>query len=96
MRLSDKEKKAIREHIRHHDPSAKILLFGSRANDAEKGGDIDLLVESLVLDFNAKLEILAAIKAEIGDQKIDLVLSRNRFEDPDPFIKIISEQAIEI
>lgn len=96
MRLSQKERTAIRTEVRRHDPNAVVLLFGSRVHDTSKGGDIDLLVESSSLDFQAKIEILAAIKAEIGDQKIDLLITKNRLTDQDPFIKIISKQAIEI
>ena len=46
MRLEANESKAIGEEVRRLDPAAEIYLYGSRANDAAKGGDIDLLVVS--------------------------------------------------
>jgi predicted nucleotidyltransferase len=55
----------------------EIVLFGSRIDDNQKGGDIDLFIKpSVVSDslFEQKLRFLTALKKEIGDQKIDLVL----------------------
>src|SRR6266581_1481764 len=42
MRLGVDEAKAIREEIQRSDPTAEIYLFGSRTDDAARGGDIDL------------------------------------------------------
>ena len=46
MRLADNEQSAIREAICKVDSEAAVYLFGSRVDDAAKGGDIDLLVLS--------------------------------------------------
>ena len=46
MRLSEKEKSAILETIREEDPTDEGYLFGSRADDTQRGGDIDLLIRS--------------------------------------------------
>jgi predicted nucleotidyltransferase len=43
MRLGANEAKAVGEEVRRLDPAAEIYLYGSRANDSAKGGDIDLL-----------------------------------------------------
>ncbi len=93
MRLSPDEISSILEELRKVDPNARVFLFGSRADDRAQGGDIDLLVESKCLDFPRKLEVLVAIKEKIGEQKIDLVLSKNLDTETDPFIKSILSQA---
>jgi predicted nucleotidyltransferase len=72
MRLTDAEKAAIVSAVCTEDPQATIYLFGSRARDDLKGGDIDLLIVSATIGFSAKLNILVAIKTAIGEQKIDL------------------------
>jgi predicted nucleotidyltransferase len=46
MRLAANEQSAICEAIKAVDAEALIYLFGSRVDDAGKGGDIDLLVLS--------------------------------------------------
>ena len=46
MRLSESEQQVIKQSIYVLDKQAKIVLFGSRANDEARGGDIDLLIVS--------------------------------------------------
>jgi predicted nucleotidyltransferase len=41
MRLGANEVETIREEVRQSDPAAEIYLYGSRADDSAKGGDID-------------------------------------------------------
>ena len=46
MRLTDQQQKVIRTIAADViGPGAKLWLFGSRADDAQKGGDVDLYVE---------------------------------------------------
>ncbi len=73
------------------DRNSKIVLFGSRADDTKKGGDIDLLVLSEKLTFDDKLKILNKLYLELGEQKIDLVLAKNKSK---PFVKIALEEGI--
>lgn len=59
--------------------SVQVLLFGSRIHDERKGGDIDLLVQSAdekVLNISNKIDFIVELKRQLGDQKIDVVLSR--------------------
>ncbi len=46
MRLSETEQQIIKDAVLSIDPQARIYLFGSRANDNKRGGDIDLLIAS--------------------------------------------------
>lgn len=76
------------------DKSAELRLFGSRTNDALRGGDIDLL---LICENAAtanqlkdiKHYLLADLKTAIGDQKIDLLITDNSQLNTDPFLEII-------
>ncbi|MBL0037735.1 MAG: nucleotidyltransferase domain-containing protein [Nitrosomonadales bacterium] len=74
MRLHETERYAIIQSIRSVDPDAAVYLFGSRADDTAKGGDIDLLVLSRKINLMAKLAILAQLHQQLGEQKIDLAV----------------------
>jgi len=52
----------------------KIYLFGSRADDSAKGGDIDLFIDYEAADkLEKKIDFLTKLKVVIGEQKIDIV-----------------------
>jgi predicted nucleotidyltransferase len=55
MRINQKEKTAIVNAVKKIDDSAKIWLFGSRADDSQKGGDIDIAVLSDIISRKNKL-----------------------------------------
>ncbi len=46
MRLTDNDKRAIKEAFFEIFEDGKIYLFGSRADDTKRGGDIDLYIPS--------------------------------------------------
>jgi predicted nucleotidyltransferase len=77
MRLSADEVRSIREEVRNFDPEADIYLHGSRTNDSDRGGDIDLLVVSDQLGFRDLLRLRIGILDRIGWQQLDLVLRRH-------------------
>ena len=77
MRISDYEKETIIGSIKSIDPGASIWLFGSRTDDAKKGGDIDIGVLSSKIDVMEEIEIKQKIWDKIGEQKIDLVVSKD-------------------
>jgi len=96
MRLTSSEVIAIRRAVLASDPSAIIYLFGSRANDQRRGGDIDLLIESKIIGLRQKLDILVAIKSEIGEQKVDLFVTKDLTSDTDPFVRSIAREVIKL
>jgi predicted nucleotidyltransferase len=51
MRISSHQKLIILHAVHEQDPQAKVILFGSRTKDDQRGDDIDLLVISDPLDF---------------------------------------------
>jgi uncharacterized protein len=85
MRLTAQEQTSIYNEIVKKDPRAQFYLYGSRTQDHLKGGDIDLLVISETLSFSDKVDILIAIKDQIGEQKIDLSIKSDKDVKSDPF-----------
>jgi predicted nucleotidyltransferase len=78
MRLSSDEQARIKERARRHfGSSAEVRLFGSRANDQGRGGDIDLYIET---DLNgqaaldAELAFQRDLQAALGEQRLDLTV----------------------
>ncbi|MDR1142538.1 MAG: nucleotidyltransferase domain-containing protein, partial [Planctomycetaceae bacterium] len=57
MRISDTEKQIIIEAVKKTDEEAALWLFGSRADDTKKGGDIDIAVLSPKIDLMKKIQI---------------------------------------
>jgi len=91
MRISAFEKETIVDAIVACDPEAKIWLFGSRADNSKKGGDIDIGILSRKIDFMKKLGIKIDICEKIGEQKIDLVISKT---GEDTFFKYAVKEGI--
>lgn len=93
MRLAVGEQLAIREAIHAVDEEASIYLFGSRVDDAARGGDIDLLVLSSRIALIAKLGILARLHQQLGERKIDLVVYADASR---PFPRMVIEEGVRL
>ena len=80
MRLSQKEIRAIIESFNKIFKSGKIYLFGSRVDDKKRGGDIDLFIQTDNRDnlIEKKINFLVSLKEKIGEQKIDVVISKDK------------------
>lgn len=76
MRLQTKEVEIIRKVAKEiYGDGVKVYLFGSRLDDAKRGGDIDLLVctptgKRGILE---RIRMIARLKQYLGEQKIDVV-----------------------
>lgn len=79
MRLSIKYQETIKKYFNDIFNEGDVYLFGSRVDDAKKGGDIDLylVVNEHTNLFVKKLKFLAKLKRELGDQKIDIVFNED-------------------
>lgn len=93
MRLSSLERSIIKNAILKLDPQAQVFLFGSRVDDRKKGGDIDILIFSSILNISDKAKILNDIFKNLEEQKIDIVIVK---DSSDPFIQIIKKEAVEL
>ena len=80
MRLNKKQHQAIKDTFLEVFEVGNIYLFGSRVDDSKKGGDIDLYIVSTCKDnfTSKKIDFLVKLKNIIGEQKIDIVLSRDK------------------
>lgn len=77
MRLTQNEHTAILEAVHAvFGDDAEVRLFGSRAQDSRRGGDIDLYIEvdPERYSYESELDLHAELRKRIGDQKIDLLV----------------------
>lgn len=82
MRLGDRERGIIRTAAAEvFGPGAKVMLFGSRVDDARRGGDIDLLIlldgssdnENMEALAKKRVHYLVTLEKALGERKIDLI-----------------------
>lgn len=81
MRLSDFYKKTIKSKgLEIFGQHTKIYLFGSRTDDTKRGGDIDLYIDTINKNnlFDKKIQFLVQLHKILGDQKIDVVISKDK------------------
>jgi predicted nucleotidyltransferase len=81
----------IKHSVLKHDPNAYVYLFGSRVDDTKKGGDIDLLILSNKIVFSDKIDIKAAIFEKLEEQKIDIVIAKDKKK---PFVRLALKQGV--
>ena len=79
MRLTAQQHRVIRRAaLDCFGQEARATLFGSRADDTARGGDIDLLIETQFTDpeeiVNAEIRFQVQVQQAIGEQKIDLLV----------------------
>jgi len=78
MRLSNQTRRIIKETVAEiFGPASNVIVFGSRVDDAARGGDIDLLVQSEtpIRDRQRKaLQLVARLQIRLGDQPIDVLV----------------------
>lgn len=87
MRLETREIKALQYALKNFQ--GEVMIFGSRLNDNQKGGDIDLLLipEKPLNRLKTKLDIQRRFM-ESANQSLDIVMF-----DSSPFVKEIMTYA---
>lgn len=96
VRLSPDEVVAIKDAAAQaFGDSAIVRLFGSRVDDAARGGDIDLLIEVAPGRTGIVREsyFLSELFRRIDEQKVDLVLVEHD-RPPSPFARMIASKAV--
>lgn len=81
------------QYIRQLIPGAEVYLFGSRADDIQRGGDIDILIlSSEKIPLTTLVNIRFEFEKTFGEQKIDLI--NFTFSEEDSFKSLILPKAI--
>jgi predicted nucleotidyltransferase len=79
MRLTDQQILTVREVCMSiAGPQSRIRVFGSRLDDATRGGDLDIMLESAEPIANPALvsaQISARISRAMDGRKVDVLLS---------------------
>ena len=93
MRLSTAQRLALRQRFADElGPHCEIRIFGSRADDAARGGDVDLLVQC-PRRLNRKVWLAARLAASaerlLEGRKVDVLLV-----DPDTLLQPVHRAAL--
>lgn len=99
MRLTPGQQTAIRIAASEaFGAGAAVWLFGSRADDGKRGGDIDLLVrpDQDAADglFDRKIRMLQKLERSLGERKVDLVVEEPH--DTRPIVAIAHTTGVQI
>ncbi len=102
MRLSPSERQAIETAAREtFPPGTRVVLFGSRLDDARRGGDIDLLVEpaqplhpdEVVARGN---RFVGRLYGLMDEQRIDVLVVPQGVEDLRPVVQVARRDGVEL
>jgi predicted nucleotidyltransferase len=77
---------------------ARVVLFGSRVDDAKKGGDIDLVFETDHAVTNRATTLGAlyvALIRQLGDRKIDVLL-KDSATAPAPVFEMARQTGVQL
>jgi predicted nucleotidyltransferase len=102
MRLQPREIDAIAQAARDaFAPGTTVFVFGSRADDSQRGGDIDLLVEIPEAIAPAELvrrrtRFVARIYRLLDEQRIDVVIATQGQHDPREVVATAKRQGLPV
>lgn len=99
MRLTPHQITVLKEvGLEVFGPQARLHLFGSRTDDTQKGGDIDLYVtgvhDTVAGMLEGKIRFLVRAKQQLGERRIDLVFAPADGKTQEPIQRIASETGI--
>lgn len=99
MRLTQTQQAAIRNTVvRIIGEDARVWLFGSRVDDAARGGDIDLYIEAGHIVPNrvqALCRLEGALVMALGDRKLDILLKDTRTPET-PIFRIAKQNGVQL
>ncbi|PRY73102.1 nucleotidyltransferase domain-containing protein [Halomonas ventosae] len=101
MRLTAYQQHVIRQAARDcFGPGVRVILFGSRADDGARGGDIDLLISTDMSDIEAivraEIDFQLRVQQAIGEQKIDLLIDYPGRGEHTPIFEIAERTGVRL
>jgi len=97
MRLKPEESRVIRDlALRHFGEGSIVRLYGSRARDDARGGDIDLHITAAIPEkatFMDEVRFLAALETILGERRVDVLVRAPGYE-PEPIDRIALETGV--
>ncbi len=99
MRLNSEQVAIIKQTAAEvFGADTRVWLFGSRADDRKRGGDIDLLIlpaqTDRAVDLGDKIRFLVQLERQLGEQKIDVVVEAP--DDDRPIVSIAHATGLEL
>jgi len=99
MRLNTQQQSAIRATVAEtFGAGSAVWVFGSRVDDSKRGGDIDLLIQTNLVDINAlmraEITLLTQLQRKLGEQKIDILLDYPTRTSHPPILAIAKQTGI--
>lgn len=99
MRLTETQQATIRDLAhRHFGDDAEVIVFGSRAKDDVRGGDLDLYIETGLTGqpaLDAELAFSRDLQKQFGEQRIDIT-AHSRGEPLSNFEKYAREKGVHL
>lgn len=101
MRLTPREIQVLKEvGAEVFGLQARLFLFGSRLDDARRGGDIDLYVTGFLRpvaeQLDARLRFLVKAKECLGEQRIDVVFAAGPGEPLTPIQQMAEKTGVQL
>ena len=96
MRVETEQLAIIERTLKMRICDAVVYLFGSRADDSKRGGDIDLfLITGQKVPLKEKIQILTQLEAEGIQRKVDLII-KNPEHPQEKLYKEVLQKGIRI
>jgi hypothetical protein len=99
MRLTHTEQHILKQTAEEcFAPGVGVRLFGSRAGDTARGGDIDLLIEVAIKNpadiVRAQTVFMARLLNRLGDRKVDVLVDYPGRKTHPPIFEVARREGI--
>ncbi len=101
IRLSPKTIATLKSlFVQYFLPNDSLWIFGSRVDPNRRGGDIDLYIETHMMDTDMvvkrQLAFESALQMALGEQKIDVVMCLLKSDYQLPIYEVAKAEGIKL